>query len=330
MNPKKTFSKIGLGFSIYTVALTVLSIVVVKLVDNFISDDLSIKLLFNFLTQYAIMMPLLVYILSALPKTDIPRYKLKIKDLIKLFIMLSPLLTIGNILGRLLNSIISKLAHINIPDVLSIILMKTNPFILIIFVGIVGPIMEEFITRKVIIDRTVQYGEGVAIMLSATIFSLIHGNFFQSFYAFFLGVCFSYIYIRTGHLRYSAIMHILINSGSVFLILAFRGTGLSRYIDALGENGRIDYSIMQNLSGVNMAFIILIMIYLLISLVFFIAGIVLWILHHNSIRINAGSLSNESNKNKAKLMFLNVGMIIFLLISVYNFADSIFLISSNL
>lgn len=330
MNPKKTFSKIGLAFSVYTVLLTFLSIAVVSLTDNFISDDINIKLLFSFLTQYAIMMPLLIYILSSLPKTDIKRYKLKIKDFIKLFIMLAPLSTAGNILGRLLNGIISKLANIPVLDVMSILFMRVNPVILIIFVGIIGPIMEEFITRKILIDRTVQYGEGVAILLSATIFSLMHGNFFQSFYAFFLGACFSYIYIRTGRLRYSTIIHILINSSSIFLMTALRGSGLSEYIGTSSENIATDPLFIQSLSKTNMFFIIIIMLYLIIYLALIIAGIVLWILHYRSIKINGGLLSNEDNKSKAKIMFVNVGMIIFILISVYNFADSIFLISSRL
>lgn len=330
MNHKKTFSKIGLAFSVYTVLLTFLSIAVVSLTDNFISDDINIKLLFSFLIQYAIMMPLLIYILSALPKTDIKRYKLKIKDFIKLFIMLFPLSTAGNILGRLLNGIISKITNIPVLDVMSILFMRVNPVILIIFVGIIGPIMEEFITRKILIDRTVQYGEGVAILLSAGIFSLMHGNFFQSFYAFFLGACFSYIYIRTGRLRYSTIMHILINSSSIFLMTALRGSGLSEYIGTSSENIATDPLFIQSLSKTNMFFIIIIMLYLIIYLALIIAGIVLWIFHYRSIKINGGLLSNEDNKNKAKIMFVNVGMIIFILISVYNFADSIFLISSRL
>lgn len=330
MNPKKTFSKIGLAFSIYTVALTFLSIAVVQLTDNFISDDINIKLLFSFLTQYVIMMPLLIYILSSLPKTDIKRYRLRIKDFIKLFIMLAPLSTAGNILGRLLNGIISKFANIPVIDVLSILFVRVNPVILIIFVGIIGPVMEEFITRKILIDRTVQYGEGVAILLSSTIFSLMHGNFFQSFYAFFLGACFSYIYIRTGRLRYSTIMHILINSSSVFIVIILRSSGLSQYIDSSSQGNMTDPLLIENLIRTNTLSIVVMMIYLIICFAFIIAGIVLWILNYRSIKINGGLLSNKSNKSKARTMFINVGMIIFILISIYNFADSIFLISSKL
>ena len=47
-------------------------------------------------------------------------------------------------------------------------------------------------------------------------FALFHLNLFQFFYAFGLGLMFGYVYMRTSQLRYSIVMHMIINfNGSV-------------------------------------------------------------------------------------------------------------------
>ena len=57
-----------------------------------------------------------------------------------------------------------------------------------------------------------RYGEKTAIVFSALAFALFHMNLFQFFYAFGLGLIFGYVYTRTSRLRYSVLMHMLIDS----------------------------------------------------------------------------------------------------------------------
>ena len=72
-------------------------------------------------------------------------------------------------------------------------------------------VVEEIAFRKLIIDRTVQFGEKNAVLFSAMIFGLMHGNFYQAFYAFGIGLVFGYIYTRSGKIRYTIILHIIFN-----------------------------------------------------------------------------------------------------------------------
>ena len=76
---------------------------------------------------------------------------------------------------------------------------------------LLAPFLEELIFRKQIIDRLGKYGEKTAIFFSGITFGLFHMNLFQFFYAFGLGVIFAYVYTRTRMLRYSVIMHMIIN-----------------------------------------------------------------------------------------------------------------------
>ena len=48
-------------------------------------------------------------------------------------------------------------------------------------------------------------------MLSAVCFGLLHQNFFQFFYALGLGLLMGYLYVRTGKLRYTILLHAIIN-----------------------------------------------------------------------------------------------------------------------
>lgn len=329
MNKDKTFTKLGIALSIYVIASSILSVFAVQIVKTHITEDLSVNILFSFLTQYLVGVPILIYLLSAVPKVDIPKYRLKIKDVAKLFIMLFPLLASGSLLGNLLNSIISKLLDIKIPDIISFIMLRVNPVILILFVGIIGPIIEEYINRKLLIDRVVNYGEGVAVFISATVFALMHGNFYQSFYAFMLGAVFAYVYIKTGKLRYSAIMHIMVNSSSVLMVILLKGSGLYEIMtEASGEYNNMDPAVleemMSNLTMTNGLCIIAMFIGALIYVIFLIVGIVFWFKHSKSFHLKSGSMRMLSTGEKAKTIFLNFGMIMFLLISIYNFADSIF------
>ena len=76
---------------------------------------------------------------------------------------------------------------------------------------IVAPIFEELIFRKFVLDRVGHLGEGIAVLSSALIFGLAHQNAGQFFLAFFLGLLFAKIYLRTGRILYTMLLHFLIN-----------------------------------------------------------------------------------------------------------------------
>ena len=85
---------------------------------------------------------------------------------------------------------------------------------------IIGPILEELIFRKLMIDRIRGYGEKTAIIFSAVCFGLFHGNLTQFLYAGCAGLFLGYVYCKTGKVLHTMIMHMLLNaSGSVILLL---------------------------------------------------------------------------------------------------------------
>lgn len=324
MKRKNPFLYIGLAFSSYIVISNILSIIAVKLLLRFSSApsiNLNLSILLSMAIQYLIAMPVTIAIMKQVPVGKMKIRKMRVRDFFSFYIMLFPIAILGNIIGRIVNYAISTAFKIPVYNPVDLILNRTDPFLMLLLVGILAPIVEELITRKLIIDRTIEYGQGVSIVFSAMIFALIHGNFYQSFYAFGLGACFAYIYVKTGKLRYSSLMHILINSGSVLLMILLRNSGLMSTIEA-AELSDIE-AVISTLTPVNYAAIFGIFLYFLVFLTFVVIGIVLWVKRSKRLQLQAGSLENYSKSEKAKILFLNWGMLIFILLSIYTFIDNI-------
>jgi len=83
---------------------------------------------------------------------------------------------------------------------------------------IMAPIFEEYIFRKILLDKLRPFGDRIAILLTSISFGLTHLNFQQFFFAMFVGLIFGYIVIRTGRLIYSIVLHFIYNSFSTLII----------------------------------------------------------------------------------------------------------------
>ena len=106
----------------------------------------------------------------------------------------------------------------------------------IITVGIVIPILEELIFRRLVINSTCKYGYGAAIMISAFTFAVYHGNFIQFFYAFGLGILFAYIYCKTGKLRYTVLLHMAYNLYASMIMPLARKTIPKEVVDGIQQS----------------------------------------------------------------------------------------------
>lgn len=127
--------------------------------------------------------------------------------------MCVPLMYCGSIMGNLFSEIFSGGTSQNR---LETIIDDSNIASTLFFVVLLAPIIEEWFFRKQIISRLRVFGEKSAIIFSALAFALFHVNVYQFFYAFALGLMFGYVYTRTSCLRYSIVMHIIINAnGSI-------------------------------------------------------------------------------------------------------------------
>lgn len=78
----------------------------------------------------------------------------------------------------------------------------------LVLYGIVSPFAEEVIFRGLIFNRMKRdYSVKAAILLSALMFGIYHGNSVQGLYGFLIGCLIAYIYERFGNLLYAILFH---------------------------------------------------------------------------------------------------------------------------
>lgn len=165
---------------------------------------------------YVLPLPIFFYLMKKLDKCEIEKHKMGLFNFIIAIGITLALMWIGNLIGLGFIELISVFIKSKISNPIADLIDNSNIWINIIIISIIAPIVEEFIFRKLLIDRTIIYGEFLSILLSALLFGLFHGNLNQFFYAFLIGGFFAYIYIKTGKIIYTIILHMITNfSGSV-------------------------------------------------------------------------------------------------------------------
>lgn len=105
------------------------------------------------------------------------------------------------------------------------VLNETEAFVLFVLTSVlVAPIVEELFFRGFLFKGFRQkYGWKIALVLSALIFSLFHGQVATLLPTFLLGALFSYLYQRTESIFPSMLLHFLVNSvGTCGLLVAYQ------------------------------------------------------------------------------------------------------------
>lgn len=100
----------------------------------------------------------------------------------------------------------------------------TNIF-LFVTLAIQPAIFEELLFRKSLIDFSKKFGVGFAVIVSSIFFGLIHMNSMQSIFAFLVGLLFGIIYIKTGNIKLTILLHLL-NNGYSSLLMIFSNNQL--------------------------------------------------------------------------------------------------------
>ena len=215
---RKTHQAVGrtvLGFAVlfvvYILSSLVIDIAVTLLFPHWIKQDWY-SFLMSVLPLYGIAFPLFYVIIRDVPASAPLQHHLAPHHF-ALFLPMSIGLMIGG--SMITNAVVSVLSrffpYINTSDPVSESLMDEKFIITAILAGVVAPIMEELICRKLILDRIRPLGEGISILLSGFLFGALHGNLHQFFYASLLGMLLAFVYLKTGKIVYPMLLHMLVN-----------------------------------------------------------------------------------------------------------------------
>ncbi len=224
---KKSFSRMGFALLAVAGATIILQIALMAL----LKPEGWLMWLSTFAPLYLAGVPVGLLIINKLPVSPRESIDLGAKNFFLLMLMCFPMMYVGNIVGTLLSLLLSGGTAENGIEIFAF----DNSPLKILFLVVLAPVIEEFLFRKQIIDRCVQYGEKTAILFSALTFGLFHMNLYQFFYAFGLGLVFGYVYVRTRRVRYSIIMHMVVNfMGSVIapFLLSLVGSDTLSMLDS--------------------------------------------------------------------------------------------------
>lgn len=248
------------------------------------------------LVIYALVLPFMFLILRFVPAQRAEKTKISLLQFCICFIMAQGFGTIFNLLGNVLNDTVAATSggDASAMNPVNEMLDSLSPM-MVLYVGFLGPIIEEYIFRWKLLNRLRRFGDKAAITYTALMFGLMHGNVTQFLYAAVIGVVLGYVAVRTGRMRYNCLLHILINCWS--LVMAGIGT-------------------QENLLSL---FITFLMVGFMGCAV--IGAFILLIFQIRKIRLSAGALPEGVKfRNICGSMYLNLGTGAFILISVITMA----------
>lgn len=305
---KKHFSSLGLMYFLGALIIIGVQVAVSMLVLAFapsLLDNPNLSLLVSMLPTYAIAFPLTSLLIHQVPGVQMKKHNMKPTQLLGAFAISYALMYLSNLAGQFFTNIIGIIKGSPVDDAIADLVSELNPLTAFFVMVLLAPAMEEWIFRKLLVDRTIRYGEGTAIFLSGLMFGLFHGNLNQFVYTFLVGAFWAFIYVKTGRLRYTIYLHMALNfMGSV---------GSLFFLDAIStlEGGSSAMNGFHFLLGMLLPLAIVIP-YLIVVFGLVISGIVLLVTNWKRFRLIPAELFIPKEK-RFSVIFLNAGMILYVL-----------------
>lgn len=94
-------------------------------------------------------------------------------------------------------------------------------------IALVPAVIEEFAFRGVVLGYLRKHSDSFAVLVSAILFGMFHGNFVQIPFAFIGGLMFGFVLVKTNSLLPSIIIHFLNNATSVTFDIIYTNAPLS-------------------------------------------------------------------------------------------------------
>ncbi len=313
---RKYFSRLGLMYFLGAMAINAaqfLASFLAGLIHPGWLDDPTALMLLSMLPTYLVGMPVMIALIRRIPEAKIEKHPMKGRDFLAAVVMCFGVVYLSNLLGNALTALIGLLKGGAVNNVLVDMTASANLGVVFVFTVLCAPLIEEYIFRKLLIDRTVRYGQGVAVLLSGLMFGLFHGNLNQFAYAFTLGMFLAFLYVKTGKLKITIALHMLVNFiGTVALMLLTEFLDLDAYLElvesGVGDAQLVNY-FLEHLTGW-----LLYGAYGLWLLAVLIAGTVLWIvaLAKRRFTLTPGEITIPRGKRFSTICW-NVGMGLFVL-----------------
>ena len=321
---KKYFSKLGLMYFLGTIcvyAAQILVIMIVQAVAPQLMENYDMSVIVSMLPMYLIGYPIMIALIRRIPVDQAmpEKKKMTVGQWLVAFFMSYSLVYIMGIISNITTTIIGTLKQSAVQNTVLDMTTGMSPALTFVVMVIAAPIMEEYIFRKLLIDRAAKYGEVLAIVLSGTMFGLFHGNLNQFMFTFVMGCFYGFIYTRTRNVIHTILLHMLNNfMSSMLSILVLEKSGMLEIVNAATQEEMVQL-VMENLSGAALYYG-----YVFCLLVIAFAGIILLILKRKKFYVNHTEEELPKGKRFITVTF-NVGMLLFIVFHIVQIVRQLFL-----
>lgn len=231
MSGIKIISSCGLYLSVMTLAIYAAQFVIAFIFKALFPNamDSWFNIILNLIVIAGVGLPIFAKLMKKIPDSEIGEKKrLSFFKFIGFFIVCVAAAYISNIIGLFISAIIELIKGFKMSNPLEELLRGSNLMVFAIYAVIIAPVVEELIFRRILLNKLRRFGDLTAILLSGLAFGIFHFNLSQFFYASVIGFFFAYIVIRTNHLIYSIMLHMMMNLvGMVFVPVITNNQSLS-------------------------------------------------------------------------------------------------------
>lgn len=306
---RRFFSKIGFNYFALEIIVLVLNLFIglfISIINPNLLSNQTMMTFFSAIWTYLLPLPIFIYIMRKTEAKTLEKHKMTVKTFVICISITMFLMWIGNIMGVIITSGIGSLIQHEVANPINDVINNSGLVANLIIITTIAPIFEELIFRKLLIDRTIKYGGTISVLLSGLLFAFFHGNLNQFFYAFLLGGFFAIIYIKTGQIKYTIGLHMIIN---------FIGSVVSLFV----SQPLMD---LANGSVISPTSTFGVILYILITLGLTVMGLIYSIKYFDKSRFD-GSEKEIILKNPVSTILLNPGIICFILLMSYTIFTSI-------
>lgn len=250
---KKHFSKLGLMFFLGTLciyAVQLIPMVIVDMLKPELLENATFSLLLGMIPMYLVGIPLLSLLVKQVPATPIERHHMKGGHFVLAVFISYAVMIVSNVVGVIITLIIGILKGGLVENALASATDSVNIAVLFIVTVLCAPPIEEYVFRKLLVERVARYGQVAAVLFSGLMFGLFHGNLNQFVYAFTLGVFLAFLYVKTGKLKITIGIHMIVNFigtiASVLVLDIFDFEGYNEVVQSMDIDAMMDFY-MDNL-----------------------------------------------------------------------------------
>ena len=320
-NARRAYCAVGLGvFALWIVTSCVRVLIRLFVLPAFPETATAVIANGGWMWALTSMLPMYLFGFPAayLVMRFAPKHKIEEKKFGKRFVV-TPFVALflgigGSLVGLTIEFILNFVLGMTSESAVQTMMLSGNSLVMFIFSVLVAPVIEELLFRKFIIDRTHIYGGALSVVVSAVMFGLFHGNIKQLFMATAIGLLFGYVYLKTGRIGYTILLHALVNAlGNIMAIFAREVLPI---LTEMGADMDVDLLFAE------LPKIIGLFLYESLYYDMVVAGLVLFIIFVRKVSFEKEPLSLPGGV-AVKSVILNVGMILFLLICTFEIISSI-------